>query len=113
MPKLGFEQEILRIVLSCGTPCSLLKVNRRFGGTHRLRFQCRRINQVKNQSEACDPEDVGDMSPEKSVEFQQTTRRYIPEDRKLHNHRCENLKSYESFCAHAVQAVLQPDTQNH
>jgi hypothetical protein len=33
-------------------------------------------------------------SSEMSVEFQLTTRRYIPEDRTLHNHRCENLKSY-------------------
>jgi hypothetical protein len=37
----------------------------------------------------------GTCSSEKSVDFQQTTRRYIPEDRTLHNHRCENLKSYE------------------
>jgi hypothetical protein len=29
-----------------------------------------------------------------SVDFQRTTRRYIPEDRSLHNQRCENLKSY-------------------
>jgi hypothetical protein len=33
-------------------------------------------------------------SSEKSVHFQWTTRRYIPEDRTLHNHCCENLKSY-------------------
>jgi signal-transduction protein with cAMP-binding, CBS, and nucleotidyltransferase domain len=33
---------------------------------------------------------------EKSVDFQRTTRRYIPEDRTLHDHRCENLKSYIS-----------------
>jgi hypothetical protein len=30
-----------------------------------------------------------------SVEFQRTTRRYIPEDVILHNRFCENLKSYE------------------
>jgi hypothetical protein len=29
-------------------------------------------------------------SSEKSVDFQRTTRRYIS----VHNHRCENLKSY-------------------
>jgi hypothetical protein len=29
-----------------------------------------------------------------SVNFQRTTRRYTPEDSILHNHRCENLKSY-------------------
>jgi hypothetical protein len=31
---------------------------------------------------------------ETSVDTQRTTRRYIPEDGTLHNHRCENLKSY-------------------
>jgi hypothetical protein len=31
---------------------------------------------------------------ETSVDFQRTTRRYIPEDGTLHNHRCKNLKSY-------------------
>jgi hypothetical protein len=30
-------------------------------------------------------------SSEISDDFQQTTRRYIPEDRTLHNYRCENL----------------------
>jgi hypothetical protein len=34
-------------------------------------------------------------SSETSVASQQTTRRHIPEDDTLHNHRCENLKSYE------------------
>jgi hypothetical protein len=29
-----------------------------------------------------------------SIDFQLTTWRYIPEDRTLHNHRCENLKSH-------------------
>jgi hypothetical protein len=29
-----------------------------------------------------------------SVDFQQTPWRYVPEDRTLHNHECENLKSY-------------------
>jgi hypothetical protein len=33
-------------------------------------------------------------SSETSVETQRTTRRHIPEDETLHNHRCENLKSY-------------------
>jgi hypothetical protein len=33
-------------------------------------------------------------SSETSVDFQRTTRRYIPEDRTLHNHRCENIRSY-------------------
>jgi hypothetical protein len=33
-------------------------------------------------------------SSETSVHFQRTTRLYIPEDSTLHNHRCEDLKSY-------------------
>jgi hypothetical protein len=33
-------------------------------------------------------------SYETSVDTQRTTRRYIPEDGTLHNHSCENLKSY-------------------
>jgi hypothetical protein len=33
-------------------------------------------------------------SSETSVDTQLTTRRYIPEDGTLHNHCCENLKSY-------------------
>jgi hypothetical protein len=32
-------------------------------------------------------------SSEELVDLHRTTRRYIPEDRTLHNHRCENLKS--------------------
>jgi hypothetical protein len=33
-------------------------------------------------------------SSETSVATQQTARRHIPEDDTVHNHRCENLKSY-------------------
>jgi hypothetical protein len=36
-------------------------------------------------------------SSETSVDFQRTTRRYIPEDSAFLNHRCENLKSYNIF----------------
>jgi hypothetical protein len=34
-------------------------------------------------------------SSEMCVDYQQTTRRYVQEDRILHNHRCENVKSNE------------------
>jgi hypothetical protein len=34
------------------TPCSLLKVNRRFGGTYRLHLQGRKISRARNQSES-------------------------------------------------------------
>jgi hypothetical protein len=37
-------------------------------------------------------------SSETSVETQKTTRRHIPEYDTLHNHRCENLKSYVVYC---------------
>jgi hypothetical protein len=36
-------------------------------------------------------------SSETSVEFHRITRRYIPGDKILHNHRCDNLKSYVLF----------------
>jgi hypothetical protein len=37
-------------------------------------------------------------STETSVDFQRNTRPYIPEDRTLHNYRCEYLKSYFLLC---------------
>jgi hypothetical protein len=52
------------------TPCSPLKVDRRFGGTYRLHLQGRRISRARNQRESrrqaerCvffDPEDGDDM----------------------------------------------------
>jgi hypothetical protein len=46
------------------TPCSPLRVNRRFGGTHRLHLQGRRISWARNQCEM-------------SVDIQPTTRPYI------------------------------------
>jgi hypothetical protein len=33
----------------------------------------------------------------RSVHFQRTTRRYIPEQKTLQNHRCENLKSHKEI----------------
>jgi hypothetical protein len=38
-------------------------------------------------------------SSETSVETQRTTQRHIPEDDTLHNHRCDNLKSYNDIIA--------------
>lgn len=35
--------------------------------------------------------------PETSVEFQQTTPCYIPEDNIVYNHRCENLEFYNIY----------------
>jgi hypothetical protein len=62
------------------TPCSPLKVNGRFGGTCRHRVQGRRISQ--------------ELVPTKLFDFQRPTRRYISEDKTLHNHRCEGLKIF-------------------
>jgi hypothetical protein len=41
-----------------------------------------------------DPEDGGDIFLRNVGATQQTTRRHITEDDTLHNHPCENLKSY-------------------
>jgi hypothetical protein len=82
------------------TPCSPLSVNRRFGGSYRLHLQGRKISQARNRCQAGSKENSGLLKTEAtcfsemSVDFKRTTRRYIPEDRNLHNHRCENLKSY-------------------
>jgi predicted GIY-YIG superfamily endonuclease len=65
------------------TLCSTLSFNRRFGGTYRLHLQSRRSRFSKPAS--------------KQVATQRTTRRHIPEDDTLQNHRCENLKSYTTL----------------
>jgi hypothetical protein len=92
------------------TPCSPLKVNRRFGGTCRFYLKGLRTSQAETSVEqvaitarltlvSC----LAIFSTlqmemicisETSVNFQRTTRRCIPEDRSLHNYRCENLKSF-------------------
>jgi hypothetical protein len=95
------------------TLCSPLSVNRRFGGTYRLHLQVRKKKLSKKPAwkkpcSACHllsrwflaqfifsilkMEAI--CSSDTSVGTQRTTRRYIPEDSTLHNHRCENLKSY-------------------
>jgi hypothetical protein len=105
------------------TPCSQLKVNRRFGETWRLHLQCQRIRRKRNQRENlfCLPPEFrlvscsdysstlkmeAVCSSETSVDFQRTTRRYIPQDRTLHNHRCENLKSYTVIFIFTAARIL-------
>jgi hypothetical protein len=46
-------------------------------------------------------------SSETSVETQRTTRRHIPEDDTLHNHRCEHLKSYKNFPDYLIDYKLK------
>jgi hypothetical protein len=65
------------------TPCSPLKVNRRFGGTSPPSSGSNKPSKI--------------CSSETSVDFRRNTRRCIPDDSTLHNHRCENLKSYVVF----------------
>jgi hypothetical protein len=61
------------------TRCSALSGTGRFGGTYRLHLQgCRIVSEAAS----------------KQVATQRTTRRHIPEEDTLQNHRCENLKSY-------------------
>jgi hypothetical protein len=75
------------------TPCSLLKIDRRFGGGLCLPPDFTLVS-CSVYSSTLKMEAT--WSSEASVGFQRTSRHYIPEDRTLHNHRCENLKSYIS-----------------
>jgi hypothetical protein len=47
-------------------------------------------------------------SSEMSADFQRTTRPYIPEDRTLYNHRCENLRSYMKRILVLLVSYTQP-----
>jgi hypothetical protein len=73
---------------------STLKVSGRFGRTCPFNLGARRISGTRNQSEC--KQGVATRSSETSVYFQRTTGNYsyIPEDRTVHNHGCENHKSY-------------------
>jgi hypothetical protein len=79
------------------TPCSQLKVNRRFGGTYRLSLQSRRICQARNQESlphvftlvsclaySSTLKMEATCSSETLVDFQLTTRYYSLEARTLH-----------------------------
>jgi hypothetical protein len=54
-------------------------------------------------------------SSEMSVDFQWVTWCYIPEDITLHNHHCENLKSYtcKCFCLFLVEACVSVCTAGY
>jgi hypothetical protein len=51
-------------------------------------------------------------SSEMLVDFQWTTRRYIPEDNILHNHRCENLKSYKIEVNYTLKILILLNYKN-
>jgi hypothetical protein len=63
------------------TPCSPLKINRRFGGTYRLLLQGRRVSRQETSVKA-----RGKKNKQTSVHFQLNTRRYIADDNTLYNH---------------------------
>jgi hypothetical protein len=54
---------------------------------------CQSKGWIKNSISLFNPDDEGDTFPKNVVDFHQTIWHYIPEDRTLHNHHCENLKS--------------------
>jgi hypothetical protein len=80
---------------------SPLKVNPCFGGKCHLHYQGRRISKARNQCESrwqAELKVEATCSPETSVDFQWTTWCYIPEDRTLRNHRCENVHTGGASC---------------
>jgi hypothetical protein len=65
----------------------------------------------KSEQQAAESEKMeGKCSSETSVDLQQTTLRYTPEDiyKTLHNHRCENLQSSinSSICLRDVNSSI-------
>jgi hypothetical protein len=96
------------------TPCSLLSCNRHFRGTYRLHLQghsacllvfAEIISSTLKMEAIC--------SPETSVATQQTTWHHIPEDDTLHNHHCENLKSYMHSFKIFLSLVFKSTVQNY
>jgi hypothetical protein len=70
------------------TPCSPVKLNQRFGGRLDACFMlvsCLAYSSTLKMEVTC--------SSGMSVDFHHNTWRYIPEDRTLQSHCCENLKS--------------------
>jgi hypothetical protein len=72
-------------------------MNGLFGGISRLHHQGQTVMQARNQHLLAflfELKMEATYSSEASVDFQRTTRRYIPEDRTLHDHRCKNITFY-------------------
>jgi hypothetical protein len=65
---------------------------RRFGGNCRLHLQDRRVNQARNQQKHSQLKTKAICSFETSCSLR-TTRHYNPEDRHLHSHRRDSLRS--------------------
>jgi hypothetical protein len=62
-------------------------------------LKCTDVSEVRTASIIRDdgPDNGGSTHSETSLNFNVTTRRYIPEDSKLHSRYCENLKSHIFF----------------
>jgi hypothetical protein len=80
------------------TPCSPLKVSKRFGGTYRPHLHGRRISQARHQRE-------------RRWQAERYTR--IPEDSTLHNHSCENLKLIRSHRVPNTRLRSKKPASNH
>jgi hypothetical protein len=90
------------------TPCSPLKVNRRFGGTCRLRCQSRRISKARNQRETGVKQNVlvsysliheweATYTSETSVDFNGLYGVISLKDRTLHVYLCFHRLVFESI----------------
>jgi hypothetical protein len=73
-----------------------LKANRSFGGKYRLHLQGRKISQQETSVKADVKLSTLKVEAICSTETTDYTVLY-PKDSTLHNHRCENLKSYTSY----------------
>jgi hypothetical protein len=98
-----FQQQIVKSFIFWDiTPCSQLNVNGRFGGIRRLHLQ-----KSKNNPSILPRWRLGaKYSSETSVDFQQTTRSYIPEDTTLHNDLCQNLKPHNKSVKSSEYCVV-------
>jgi hypothetical protein len=77
------------------TPYNPFKIEILFGGKCHLDLRVRRISEARNKHEVSKQNKVPCFS-ETLVDLQRISRPYIPEDRTLHNHGCESLRSYNS-----------------
>jgi hypothetical protein len=85
-------------------PCSPLSVNRRFGASEFCLSPVCSLVSCSAYSSTLKMEAI--CSFKTSVGFQRTTRRYIPEDGTVHNHRCENLKPQIKILIYSLQEAL-------
>jgi hypothetical protein len=102
------------------TLCSPLKVNQRFGGAYRLYLRGGRRSQARNHRESGSKQALkmeAIYSSRTSVEFQQTIRLYIPENKTLFNpavstsNPTNGLIRYDSTCI--IAETNFPQNKSH